>query len=370
MALDWKAIFKKTARSITEPVGAAAAEDSTFTSIKDCIRNGTAEDLSTWISKQHKSIHASHGVTVSKRNHVEMTPIQYAALLGMIDKVKILHQAGAHIDAPMSKGYTMPIIAAKSKSAETMAYALEHSKAHIDAQREYGVNALTEACTSGDADVVREILKKNPHLEAMHDSDPFKPTPLITAAKYGHTQIVELLLDAGADMDYLDSNGCSALWWSLHFKHLNTADCLLDHQAALSCRSKDDGTLLMQAAGAGHVPLVQRLLEDGINPNQTDDGGNTALHYTVLNERNENAQPIIDLLVQYDAQSSIKNGNGDTALTLAERLHRDNRETVQHLRTKTQDAAPINTDKFTDGSTRKIRTLKTIRLRSKNGPGL
>lgn len=365
MALNWKEIFKKAAQSITEPVGGANPADSRFTSITHCIRSGTAEDLATWISKRRKSIHAEHTVTVSKRNNVEMTAIHYAALLGMADKVKMLHKAGAKIDAPMSKGYTMPIIAASSKSAETMAYVLEHSKAGINAQRTYGVTALIEACTSGNADVVQEILKKNPALGVMPDSDPTVPTPLIAAAKGGHTEIVKLLLDAGADMDYLDSNGRSALWWALHFKHSETADCLLDRHAALSS-SADGSTILMKAAEAGHVPLVERLLKSGENPNQTDRSNNTALHYTVLNEHNKNARPVIDLLVKYEAQISLKNAYGDTALALAERLHRNNLETVQHLRAKNPDAARINTGTFTDGSAQKIQTLKTIRLRSKN----
>lgn len=365
--MSWKEIFQKAARSITEPVGGANPVDSRFTSITDCIRNGTAEDLATWISKRRKSLHADHTVTVSKRNNVEMTAIHYAALLGMADKVKMLHEAGAKIDAPMSKGYTMPIIAARSKSVETMAYVLEHSKADINAQRMYGVTALIEACTSGNADVVQEILKKNPDLDIMPASEP---TALIAAAKGGHTDIVEMLLDAGADINQPDKNGQTALWWALHCKKLETADCLVARNADLATVNDSGTTILMKAAKAGHVPLVQRLLEDGANPNQTDHNENTTLHYTVLDEHNPNAAAVIDLLIRHEVRPDLKNASGDTALTLAERLLRNEPDTVSYLRTCIQNAPKINTDKFTDGSTEKIQTLKTIRLRSKSIPSV
>ena len=44
-------------------------------------------------------------------------------------------------------------------------------------------------------------------------------TPLMMAAYYGHPEAVEVLADGGAQLDLLDSCGCTALWWAAGRNH-------------------------------------------------------------------------------------------------------------------------------------------------------
>lgn len=53
------------------------------------------------------------------------------------------------------------------------------------------------------------------------DEDSF--TPLLTAASYGRTKIVDILLRHGADVEQVDHKGRTALHWAVKGNHKNTA---------------------------------------------------------------------------------------------------------------------------------------------------
>lgn len=369
MRFSLKKLFTKAAAKATpvtdppENTGTAAH----YASLADCIRNGTEAELATWIRKDPDSIHEKSTIAVGKRNFVEVNALQLAAVLGMAAKMKMLHDAGADMDAPLQKFYTLPILAARSKNADTMAFACTHSKADMNAAQQSGRTALIEACISGDAGVVREILKRNPDLTVCPDHG----VPALTAAAQGgHTAIVKLLLDAGADINQPDSGNRTALWWALHWRKTDTVECLLQHNADRYTTDDRGCTILMKAAAAGYAPLVKELLEEGDNPNQVDHSKNTALHYAVLHENTTGMIDVLDLLIRYEAHTGLKNDLGDTPRALADRLHRNNREAVAFLQKLPITNPKIKTDTFIEGTTKKIRTLKPIGLRStrKNSP--
>src|SRR5688572_18254162 len=59
---------------------------------------------------------------------------------------------------------------------------------------------ILDACQSGDVVRVRAALAADP--DAVHETDAYLgSTPLILAAHRGYLEIVELLLDAGADVE-------------------------------------------------------------------------------------------------------------------------------------------------------------------------
>jgi ankyrin repeat protein len=367
MRFSLKKLFTKAAAKaapVTDPpdnTGSAAH----YASLADCIRDGTVAELAAWIRKDPDSIHETSTIAVGKRNFVEVNAIQLAAVLGMAAKMKMLYDAGADMDAPLQKGYTLPILAARSKNADTMAFACTHSTADINAAQQSGRTALIEACISGDADVVREILKRNPDIAVC----PEYGVPALTAAaKGGHTPIIRLLLDAGADINQSSSGNQTALWWALHCRKTDTVEYLLQHNADRYATDDRGCTILMKAAEAGYAPLVKNLLEEGANPNQADHSKNTALHYVVLGVDTPAVTDILDLLIRHEAHPGFKNSSDDTPLVLADRLRKKN--TAAFLRKLPTTELKIKTDHFVHGTAQKIKTLKPIGLRStrKNSP--
>lgn len=89
----------------------------------------------------------------------------------------------------------------------------------------------------------------------------FSGPPLVEAARYGHLEIVRLLLDKGADPDGTDKYG-------------NTA--------------------LMEAADEGHAELIQLLTGRGADPNLETKPYRTALSKAILSGTAETVQALID----------------------------------------------------------------------------
>lgn len=75
---------------------------------------------------------------------------------------------------------------------------------------------LFDYALSGDEYRVRELLRSNVDVN-MHE--PNGLTPLMVAAQRGHTRIVKLLLDAGANPRLTDNKGFNAQYHAMWYGH-------------------------------------------------------------------------------------------------------------------------------------------------------
>lgn len=108
-------------------------------------------------------------------------------------------------------------------------------------------------------------------------ADPM--TPIWLAARDGHDKIVEILIEAGADLHLLDSRGANLLH-----------NCV------------------------AHPDVARILLRAGVPVNSTDRTGNTALHYAA---RTQDAAPCVDLLVKHGANFEARSRTEMTPLLTA-----------------------------------------------------
>lgn len=99
--------------------------------------------------------------------------------------------------------------------------------------------------------------------EADHCGDP----PLVLAAGNGHTKVVELLLDEGADIQQCGLMKDTALQRASHNGHYHTVKYLLEQGADVDTLDLGDNTALHWAAMRGHVEIVNLLLQNGADKN-------------------------------------------------------------------------------------------------------
>ena len=121
--------------------------------------------------------------------------------------------------------------------------------------------ALFVAAHGGHTEVMQLLLDAGADAELVDEEDN---TPLIIAAAGGSCAALELLLSAGADVDIdaADSAGCTALVAAAAMGHLEAVRFLLDRGAAVN----GSGTLrqqtpLMAACGDGHADIAELLLQ-------------------------------------------------------------------------------------------------------------
>ena len=74
-------------------------------------------------------------------------------------------------------------------------------------------DALINAVMAGDAGLARRLLAARPDLRDKRGE--YCITPLMEAALNGHPEVVEVLVDGGAQLDLQDCGG-TALWWAAY----------------------------------------------------------------------------------------------------------------------------------------------------------
>ncbi len=143
-----------------------------------------------------------------------------AAENGHTDVVDVLIKAGALVDQPdPEKGFTPLMKASRSGQMCTVQYLLSNYSESIDVNRSTSQNehtALSLACQNSHLQVVELLLQygANP-LYALKDNS----NCLIEASKGGHIKIVELLIDWNYS---LNVNGNSQILSSTTYNNTNT----------------------------------------------------------------------------------------------------------------------------------------------------
>lgn len=99
------------------------------------------------------------------------------------------------------------------------------------------------------------------------------------AALLGQDRCVDLLLDAGADINAQDEVGRSALMEACIAFKRDTINKLLDRNADVNLFDNNGCTALMRAAYGGYPSLVEKLIVYGADKDMTDKQGHTALDY-------------------------------------------------------------------------------------------
>lgn len=164
---------------------------------------------------------------------------------------------------------------------------------------------LCNAALRGDVETVRQMLQNGAATDLPKGvgtlNERGRHSPLLMAAWKGHTEIACLLMEHGADMRVLNSEGEPLLKIAGFEGHSDTMRLLLDWGADVNEQSGYFATTaLFEAVGDGHIDVVRLLLERGADVNISDSEGNTILD-ALRNSQPPNAQVIYNLLTQSGA---------------------------------------------------------------------
>ena len=93
------------------------------------------------------------------------------------------------------------------------------------------------------------------------------------AAAEGNTAAVDVLLEAGADLDAKSNGGFTPLLFAVRNAHIDTAVTLLKRGANVNDVAPDGSSALSMAAVNAYFELASVLLDHGANPNLPDPRG-------------------------------------------------------------------------------------------------
>ena len=122
-------------------------------------------------------------------------------------------------------------------------------------------SSLHNAVNQDNIVKVTEILKMNPSLNVVaKDKALYKITPLQLASQLGYIQITDTLIEAGAEINFKDSKGATALHYAVSGNHLEITEILLNKGADTNIESFYTQTPLIIAKEKNYTEIETLLL--------------------------------------------------------------------------------------------------------------
>uniref|UniRef100_A0A8C7V8C6 Poly [ADP-ribose] polymerase n=1 Tax=Oncorhynchus mykiss TaxID=8022 RepID=A0A8C7V8C6_ONCMY len=188
---------------------------------------------------------------------------------------------------------------------------------------------LFEACRNGDVSRVKRLVDSvNVNAKDMAGR---KSTPLHFAAGFGRKDVVEHLLQTGANVHARDDGGLIPLHNACSFGHAEVVSLLLCQGADPNARDNWNYTPLHEAAIKGKIDVCIVLLQHGADPNIRNTDGKSALDLadpsakavltgefpTTIPFQSGNEEKLMALLTPLNVNCHASDGRKSTPLHLA-----------------------------------------------------
>ena len=163
--------------------------------------------------------------------------------------------------------------------------------------------------TGADVAICEDCKKEGPRKRVRGNRGKRVLVSLEIAAINGHVECLQALLNAGADVNYVNSkNENTALALAAANGKDQCVELLIKAGADVNNADYKGNTALMLASGHGNIKSVELLLEAGADVNKRDIGGDTALMFAISHN------DILTLLIKAGADVNSVNETGSTAV--------------------------------------------------------
>ena len=272
-----------------------AIRQGDITLLQDIVRRGTPPDVRAndgTTPLMYAALHGSaamvelllqHGADPQAANDRGVTALLWGARDA--EKVRLLLGSGADPHARSALGNTPLMVAAAAPSGASAAEQLLAHGADITPRNKSGRSALRIAVRGGDIATVRQLLAKADELdkraEVIRDAGP----TVAIAASNGFHDIVQVLLEHGADPNRPTGSRGHGLNAALMAGNTDIAKILIQHGTDLERRTQpgDVPTVVLAAyTEVGDTAIVELLKEHGVDFNAVNSDKETALTWAQL----------------------------------------------------------------------------------------
>ena len=319
-------------------VGVNHRADDGNTAVLSAARKNRADTMTVLIDA---------GADIEAKNSDGRSPLLAASKLGNLDVVKVLARAGADVCVIDNYKATCLMLASVYKHPETVRYLVglkgvdvNHSGQHgytvlhwvgryncpeavkvlleggadIEAKNDKGHSPLLNASMSGALDVVKVLVRAG---AGVCVTDNRGAICLSLAAHHGHTETVRTLLCMPeVDLKHVDNTGATALSRAVLGKRADVVEVLIDAGADIDVTNENGRSPLLLASMSGHLDIVKMLVEAGAGVCVTDNKGDTCLIVAAVFGHIETVRYLTSLP---EVDVNHANQRGYTALQIAKR---------------------------------------------------
>ena len=297
-------------------------------------------------SKETLQAIINHGADVNSTNKNNVTSLMTACENGNIDAIDVLLNAGANPNIADTEGVTCIHHAVNGGCNKEILQAIISLVADINASNMDGETALLIACKKGNIDaidillnagadpniadsvgvtciqhVVFEVCSKETlqaiisHGADVNATNKNNLTALMIACMKGNIDVINVLLNAGADHSIVDTDGKTWIHYAVRGgSSKETLQVIINHGADVNATNKNNLTALMIACMKGYIDAIDVLLSAGADPSIADTKGETWIHYAV---QGDCSKEILQATIDHGADVNSTNMNGETALLVA-----------------------------------------------------
>jgi ankyrin repeat protein len=240
---------------------------------------------------------------------------------GLIRTLLRANPDNSDIDRPVDgERYRYPLIAAMAKGDRNSVIALlglpspvfdgvditETLMCNIDAGGTRRT-PISWACEHGHLGIAKVLISRTGRKSDNHER---VWTPLMLALKNGHTDIVKLLVEDGADIHTIIRQE-NAISLASANGHAGIVKILLDAGADPHFSGANGSSLLCLAASNAHEEVVRLLLEEGVPVNQENNDGSRPLHLAACRK---GSVAVMKELLRHGAEIHAQDESGNTCL--------------------------------------------------------
>ena len=263
------------------------------------------------------------GADIEIKTDSGRSPLHVASIEGALATVKMLVKAGADVRATDAKGNTCLILAACCGHTDTVRYLVGLPEVDLNHQKISNYTALHVAVSRKHADVVQVLIDAGADIETR---GALGSSPLHLASDLGELATVKMLVEAGADVRATDDKGATCLMFAAYHGHTDTVRYLVGFpEVDLNHQGKMNRTALLLAVHQRHAEVVQVLIDAGADIEIRTDEGRSPLHQASISGE----LTTVKMLVEAGADVRATDANRDTCLIIA--AHLGHTDTVRYL---------------------------------------
>jgi ankyrin repeat protein len=191
---------------------------------------------------------------VNERNEAGATLLMLMAGLGQTELVQRLINAGADVNLKCQAGWTALKYAIANDHLGVILLLVNHNTQILHVVDTFGETALMLTAVKNNSAAAKALINAGADVDAVTSEGHTAPS------YYDHISLVRILLEAGADVNRAQNNGMTALMWAACEGYTNIATALINAEADINKVNLAGKSAMVLANEEEHYPIV-RLLE-------------------------------------------------------------------------------------------------------------